>query len=90
MWIKIVRTAHSKSIMLNALQISLVVGSLLNLINQAEPLLANAGVNWLEFFVNYLIPYCVASYSAARNQIAMAPLNRGINAKPSSHDCPDT
>lgn len=70
MWSKTISTACSKSIVLNALKISLVVGCLLNMINQAEPLLAHSGINWLEFFLNYLIPYCVASYSAARIQLA--------------------
>lgn len=69
MLLKLLDTAFTKSIVRNALKIALVVGTLLNLINQAEPILENNGINWLEFFLNYLIPYCVASYSAAKNQL---------------------
>ena len=69
MCVNTLRAACSKTIALNSFKISLVVGSLLNLINQAGAVLDQAGINWFEFFLNYLIPYCVASYSAAKNHI---------------------
>ncbi|MYM64452.1 hypothetical protein GSF27_13810 [Pseudomaricurvus sp. HS19] len=53
----------------NALQVSLVVGTLLNLINQGQQLWQGAGVIWSQFLLNYLVPYCVATFSAARNEI---------------------
>lgn len=51
-----------------ALKVALVVGSVLNLINQGGPLLRGAGVDWLHLGLNYVVPFCVSSYSAARNE----------------------
>lgn len=62
-------TALSHPIIVNSIRIALVVGTLLNLINQGEALLAWSGISWLHVALNYLVPYCVASYSAAKNQL---------------------
>lgn len=65
------RTAMSRHIVKNSLKISLVVGSLLNLINQGERLLNGDTISWFHLLLNYLVPYCVASYSATRNEIEL-------------------
>ena len=44
--------------------ISLVVGSLLNLINQGDVLFSGNELNYLKIALNYLVPYGVASISA--------------------------
>ena len=49
-----------------AIRVSLVVVTILNLINQGDALLHMAGVQWGKFALNYATPYLVASYSAAR------------------------
>lgn len=69
MFLKLLSIACTKLIVINSLKIAFFVGTLLNFINQAEQILAYSGINWLELFLNYLIPYCVASYSAAKNQL---------------------
>ncbi len=61
----------SRHIVKNALKIALVVGSLLNVINQGERLLNGDTISWFHLLLNYLVPYCVASYSAARNEIEL-------------------
>lgn len=53
-------------ILRNALKVSLVVGSLINLINQGERLLAGDGLLLGYAFMNYLVPFCVATYSGAK------------------------
>ena len=53
-------------ILRNALKVSLVVGTLLNLINQGERLFAGDGLLWGYVLMNYLVPFCVATYSGAR------------------------
>ena len=58
----------------NAVKVSLVVGTLLNLINQGDVIVANGAISWTHFVLNYIVPYCVASYSAAKNEMAQ---NRG-------------
>jgi len=65
----LLRIAFSRRIVMNALRIALLVGSVLNLVNQGEAILAGSGVSWLHLVLNYAVPYCVASYSAARNQM---------------------
>jgi len=42
----------------------------LNLVNQGEYILIGAGVSWPHVLLNYLVPYCVASYSAAKNEMS--------------------
>ncbi|MGS0759002.1 nitrate/nitrite transporter NrtS, partial [Roseateles sp. GG27B] len=63
----LLRAACSRRIASNALRISLVVGTVLNVINQSGVIFAGADVSWLHVFLNYLVPYSVATYSAAKN-----------------------
>ena len=58
-----------KQIVLNACRIALVVGTALNLINQGEAILAGHGIAWGHVAMNYLVPYCVATYSAVKNEL---------------------
>lgn len=66
---ELLQVACSRRIALNALRIALVVGTVLNLVNQGEALFAGARVSWIHLLLNYAVPYCVASYSAARNEL---------------------
>ena len=50
----------------NGIKVSLVVGTMLNLINQGEDLLSGQGLMIGHAFLNYLVPFCVACYSGAR------------------------
>lgn len=61
--------ACSGRIIKNSLRIALVVGSILNLVNQGSAILSGAGISWIHIALNYLVPYCVASYSAAKNEL---------------------
>jgi hypothetical protein len=54
---------------MNALRVALVVGSALNLINQGGAWLAGSGISWIHLLLNYLVPYSVASYSAAKMEL---------------------
>lgn len=63
------RASISTPIVNSSLKISLVVGTVLNLINQGENLLHSESISWFHLLFNYLVPYLVASYSAARNEI---------------------
>lgn len=49
-----------------------MVGTQLNLINQGPAWLDGEAVSWLHLLLNYLVPYSVASYSAARNEASHA------------------
>ncbi|MDT8383256.1 MAG: nitrate/nitrite transporter NrtS [Gammaproteobacteria bacterium] len=62
--------ACSGRIARSALMVSAVVGTILNLINQGEALLAGTAISWFHLSLNYAVPYCVASYSAAKNELS--------------------
>ncbi len=55
-----------------ALVVAVVVGSLLNLINQGDAMFMGAEVQWLKLALTYCVPFCVAlygAYSANRNRL---------------------
>lgn len=62
------RLALQPHIVRNAVRVSVFVGTILNIINQGDALWSNHAVSWPHVFLNYLVPYCVASYSAAKNE----------------------
>jgi hypothetical protein len=66
---QLVNAALSCPIVLNALRISAVVGTVLNLINQGEVVLAGHAPSGLHVALNYLVPYLVASHRAASNEV---------------------
>lgn len=51
-----------------ALKVSLVVGAVLNVINNGEQLWTQHTVDFWQAALNFVVPYCVSSYSAARNE----------------------
>lgn len=67
---ELLRAALSKKISRSVLRISLAVGTVLNLANQGGAIFGSGEFSWLHGFLNYLVPYCVASYSAARHEVA--------------------
>ena len=68
-------TALQGHIVSNALRLSLVVGTLLNGINQGEAILHAQGIVWTQLALNYLVPYCVATYSASKNELRKDRVN---------------
>lgn len=65
----LIGAAATAQIAVPALKISIVVGSVLNLINQGGRLIDGDQINWFQVALNYVVPYCVACYSAARNEL---------------------
>jgi hypothetical protein len=43
---------------------AIVVGTILNLINQGDALFAGRHLDWLKVVLTYIVPYCVATYGA--------------------------
>ncbi len=56
----------------SALKVSLVVGTVLNVINNGEYFWTHHSVNLWQAALNFVVPYCVSSYSAARNEAQRA------------------
>lgn len=44
--------------------VALVVGTILNLINQGDALLGAAPLNWPKLLLTYLVPFFVCAYGA--------------------------
>lgn len=65
----ILSTATTRPIVVAAVKVSIVVGTILNVINQGGRLVDGLSLSWFHVLLNYLVPYCVSSYSAARNQM---------------------
>ena len=63
-----------RAIVITSLKVSLVVGTVLNLINQGQPFLNGEALSLGQVALNYVVPYCVASYSAAKNELRQASI----------------
>lgn len=85
---RLFRAALSRHIVKNSLKISLVVGIILNVINQGVNLSQGGNILWLHLLMNFLVPYCVASYSAAKNEIELRESN-DCQLKPQEEHRPD-
>jgi len=47
-----------------SLLVMLIIGSVLNLINQGDLLLSSGPINWWKVILTYCVPFCVATYGA--------------------------
>ena len=63
-----VQLAMSGETAVRAFWVAVVVGTILNLINQGEALLAAHSLNVAKLLLTYLVPYCVATYGAVSFQ----------------------
>ena len=64
MWRAACRCAVSDGVPLRSLLVALVVGTILNLINQGDALLAGAPLGWTKILLTFAVPYCVSTYGA--------------------------
>jgi hypothetical protein len=55
-----------------SLIVSVIVGSILNLINQGDALFGGEPVNIAKIVLTYIVPYVVATYGAVSYQINLA------------------
>lgn len=61
--------AFASPLVVRSLKTSLVVGSILNLINQGNVLFGDATLVWGSLLLTYLVPYCVSTYSGTISAI---------------------
>ena len=83
-WQRFFRVMASPKIVGNALRVSFVVGTMLNVINQGEHLLAGQSLMIGHALLNYLVPFLVASYSGAR----ALPIHESGRQQPNKEDGP--
>ncbi len=51
---------------------AIVVGIILNLINQGDALVSGGRLNWFKAALTFVVPYCVATYGAVAFQLSQA------------------
>ena len=73
-WKLACRCAISDGVPRRSLYVALIVGTVLNLINQGDSLLGMAPVNWLKLILTYFVPYAVCTYGAVSYQLKKAEL----------------
>ena len=69
---QVLRLMMKPRIALSAFKVSLVVGTVLNLINNGGQFWTHHTVNLWQAALNFVVPFCVSSYSAARNEAQRA------------------
>ncbi|WP_419906438.1 nitrate/nitrite transporter NrtS [Hoeflea sp.] len=71
-WLKLAMRAD---IVRRSLAVSLIVGTVLNIINQGDAFLGPEPVSITKCILTYLVPYCVATYGAV-SALAASVLER--------------
>jgi hypothetical protein len=68
--IRACRYCLSDGVPCRSLYVALVVGTILNLINQGDALFGPAQINWLKVMLTYLVPYAVSTYGAVSYRLS--------------------
>jgi hypothetical protein len=63
------RCALSDGVPRRSFFVALVVGTVLNLINQGDALFGAAPIKWLKDILTYFVPYAVCTYGAVSFQL---------------------
>ena len=63
-------TALSGAYLARAIVVMIIVGSVLNLINQDEAMFQGAPLNFAKLLLTYVVPFCVSTYGTWSGLIA--------------------
>jgi hypothetical protein len=84
-WKQIWHFAVSEGVPRRSLYVALLVGTILNLINQGDSILASASIDWVKLGLTYCVPFCVSTYGAVSYRIqATRSLSGPARSLPSS------
>ena len=61
-----------------SLAAAVVVGTILNLINQGDALFAGTAPDWAKLVLTYIVPYCVATYGAVAFRLEVMRRERAV------------
>jgi hypothetical protein len=70
-WSKIVRICISDGVPKRSLLVAIVVGTVLNLINQGDALIGHGHFDPVKAALTFAVPYCVATYGAVSYRLKM-------------------
>ena len=65
------RCAISDGVPRRSLVVALIVGTVLNLINQGDALLSGAHLDLTKIVLTFAVPYCVATYGAVSYRLRL-------------------
>jgi hypothetical protein len=71
------RYAVSNGIPRRSLYVAVIVGTILNLINQGDAIWGAEPVNWLKVILTYFVPYAVCTYGAVSVQARIRTSDAG-------------
>jgi hypothetical protein len=74
-WGILLHCAISDGVPRRSFTVAIVVGTILNLINQGDALFTGASLDLVKLMLTYLVPYCVSTYGAVSYR--MHTLRRG-------------
>lgn len=77
-WMTALRQAVSPVCARRSLTVAAVVGTVLNLINQGDVLIAGTGLSYAKLALTYTVPFCVATYGAWSMALISARLTEGM------------
>ncbi len=63
-WSRVCRYCIAAGVPKRSFLVAILVGTLLNLINQGDVLLEGGRIDVTKAFLTFLVPYCVATYGA--------------------------
>jgi hypothetical protein len=72
-WSRIWLYCISDGVPKRSLVVALIVGTILNLINQGDALVAEAQLNLLKLILTFAVPYAVATYGAVSYRLRASP-----------------
>ena len=73
-WSRIWRCCISDGVPKRSFIVALIVGTILNLINQGDVLFAGGRLNFWKLFLTYAVPYAVATYGAVSYRLRTGSL----------------
>lgn len=69
-WREIVVFCVSDGVPKRSLIVALVVGAILNAINQGDAILGGGRIDWVKMILTFAVPYFVATYGAVSYRLA--------------------
>jgi len=72
-WRKIFGYCVSDGVPWRSFVVAVIVGTILNLINQGDALLSGGPLNFTKIILTFVVPYCVATYGAVSYRAQAGP-----------------
>ena len=83
-WSRIFALCLSDGIPKRSFGVALIVGTILNLINQGDALFGGADLDLTKIILTFAVPYCVATYGAVSYRIGAARAAKEVRGAKSS------